>query len=627
MNGKKNLFLLLILVVLSSAYYLYDVKWAKEVQKKKEISLKLIGSNETSNLERLSFYGKNNKYVLKRNGKGFSIIKPIVASVDEDVLDKMLKVVAQIKEQRRIGKVDSLKEFGLSDTKQLLSMNFKNSKDIVLKLGNKNPTKKFRYVLLGNGEVATVDIAVLKKFDKKIFDIRDKYLITTIPADANKVSAFSRGMKKIFDATRNEKNKDKWNLIYPLNEESDAVETEGVVSTLRWDQVARFVEEDPKDLSKYGLDNPKYIYHVFKDRASKKPDDGVIVGEREISFAPLNAKDPKAKKNKEILFYARRLSGGPVFLMKEHTMNNLPKDTFKIRKKTLIDYDVDHVTRIRFSWDGNTFDSIRKSKKEWDVSVESSAGTRTVKFKGRHKHIDDLLWDIKWSNSAGYIDNPKKNLSDYGLESKDVRKFDVYIKKKKEDKETLHTFIISKLLDGKKAYGKFVGQERIFMLKKKDYEKITRRTKYFRDRRLIVFDSIEKIQKLIVAYPDGKKMILRRPLAGLFGGTDKNSWEFTNLKEKKVNVAEVDGFLNRLKDLEYEESDIGKNEYDFDNYRMTVTLYGKNENKLRTIIFAKSKNKDYLIARRGFSKTEVLPVKRRYNESRFPKTIKDWIKE
>mgnify|MGYP001177603466 CR=1 FL=1 len=96
---------------------------------------------------------------MKRNAKGFSIINPIVASVDEEVLEKMLKVVSQIKEQRRIGKVKSLEDFGLKNTPQLLSMKFKDSKDIVLRLGNKNPTGKFRYVLLGNGEVATVEPA------------------------------------------------------------------------------------------------------------------------------------------------------------------------------------------------------------------------------------------------------------------------------------------------------------------------------------------------------------------------------------------------------------------------------------------------------------------------------------
>ena len=627
MNGKKNLLLLLVLIVLSSAYYLYDVKWANEAKKKKEISQRFIGLNQTSNLEKLSYSGKKNKYVLKRDGNGFSIVKPISASVDEEVLEKMLKVVEKIKEERRIGKVTSLEEFGLDKTSEELSMTFKKTKKIVLKLGNKNPTGKFRYVLLGNGEVATVDLTVLKKFDKKIFDIRDKYVITTMPADAKKVSVFSSGMKKIFDATRNNKNKDKWNLIYPLQEESDAVETEGVVSTLRWDQVARFVDENPKDLSKYGLDNPKYIYQVFKDTSSKKPDDGLIVGEREINFVPSSTKNSKGKKKQETFFYGRRLSGGPVFLIKEHTFKNLPKDTFKVRKKTLIDYDVDHITRIGFSWNGNSFDSVRKSKKEWDVSVRSNAGSTPVKFKGRHKHIDDLLWDIKWSNSAGYIDQPNKNLSIYGLTGKDVRKFDLYIKKKKEDEEIHKTFIVSKLFDGKKAYGKFLGKKRIFELKKEDYEKLVRGTKHFRDRRLVVFDRIEKIQKVIVVYPNKNKMILRRPLASLFGGTDKNSWEFVNLKEKKVNIAEVDGFLNRLKDLEYEDLSIDKSEYDFDNFRMIVSLFGKNEKKLATITFAKSNDKKHLIARRDFSKTEVLPVKRRFNESRFPKTIKDWIRE
>ena len=627
MNGKKNLLLLLILIVLSSAYYLYDVKWAKEAKKKKETSLKIIGSKETSNLVKLSFSGKKEKYVLKRDDKGFVIVKPIVARVDEDELKKILKVVSQIKEERRIGKVSSLADFGLSKSSQKLSMTFKKSKNIMLKLGNNTPTGKFKYVLLSNGEVATVDLSVLKKFDKKIFDIRDKYVISTMPVDANKVSVFSSGMKRIFDASRDLKNKDKWHLTYPLKEESDAVETGGVVSTLRWDQVARFVDENPKDLSKYGLDNPKYIYHVFKNRDSKKPDDGVFIGEREINFSPISTPKSNGKKKKEVFFYARRISGGPVFLIKEHTMKNLPKNTFKIRKKTLIDYDVDHVTRVRFSWSGNVFDSVRKSKKVWNVSYLPSSGGTSSKFQGRHKHIDDLLWDIKWSNSAGFIDNPKKDLSIYGLESKDVRKFDIYIKKKKEGKEILNTFVVSSLMDDKKAYGKFVGQNRIFLLNKKDYKKIVRGTKYFRDRRLVVFDKIENIKKIKVTYPDGNKMVLRRPLAGLFSGTDSNSWEFANIKGKEVSIAEVDGFLNRLKDIEYEDLKIDKNEYDFNDYRMTVSLFGKNEKKLRTIVFAKSKNKDHLIARRDFSKTEVLPVKRRFNESRFPKAIKDWIKE
>ena len=129
MNGKKNLLLLLVLIVLSSAYYLYDVKWANEAKKKKEISQRFIGLNQTSNLEKLSYSGKKNKYVLKRDGNGFSIVKPISASVDEEVLEKILKVVEKIKEERRIGKVTSLEEFGLDKTSEELSMTFKKTKN------------------------------------------------------------------------------------------------------------------------------------------------------------------------------------------------------------------------------------------------------------------------------------------------------------------------------------------------------------------------------------------------------------------------------------------------------------------------------------------------------------------
>jgi len=638
-NGKKNLFLLLILIVLSSAYYLYDVKWAKETKKKKETNLKFIGSKETSNLIKLSFSGKKNTYVLKRDDKGFVITNPVSARVDEDEIKKILKVISQIREERRIGKVSSLSDFGLKKTSEKLAMTFKNSKDIVLKLGNITPTGKFKYLLLGNGEVATVDLSVLKKIDKKIFDIRDKYIITTMPDDANKISVFSSGMERIFDASRNLKNNKKWDLTYPINEQSDGVDTEGVVSTLRWDQVARFVDENPKDLSKYGLDTPKYIYHIFKNRSSKEPDDGVYIGEREINFSQIKVSKSKGKEKNKSFFYARRLRGGPVFLIKGHTMKSLPKTVFKIRKKGLIEYDVDHVTRIRFSWSGNIFDTIRKSKKDWDVTTKKTSDENSTKFKGRHKHIDDLLWDIKWSNAAGYIDNPKKDFSIYGFKSKGVRKFQIYMKKNKEEKEKISSFILGNLLDGKRAYGKFEDQKRVFLLDKKDYEKIVRTPEYFKDRRLVVFEKSENIRKLVVSYPDGKKMILRRPIAGLFSGTDNYSWEIANsefikikdkkvdIKGQKVNIGEVDGFLNRLKDIEYEDKKINKDEYDFKNYRMIVSLYGKGEKKLNAIVFAKSRNKVHMIARRDSSKTEILPFKRQYNESRFPVKIQDWIQE
>ena len=64
---------------------------------------------------------------------------------------------------------------------------------------------------------------------------------------------------------------------------------------------------------------------------------------------------------------------------------------------------------------------------------------------------------------------------------------------------------------------------------------------------------------------------------------------------------------------------------DFARYRLKVRLVDAKGKKRGPVVFAGGGTKEYLFVRIG-GKGPVLRVKRKFNEERLPKAVKDWVK-
>ena len=292
-----------------------------------------------------------------------------------------------------------------------------------------------------------------------------------MPESAKKVIVEPQGGGE-FTVVR--KSKDEWALVKPIQDRADAIDSEGIVSTLRWDKVQRFVDEKPKDLAPYGLDKPRLTVRIFTED-DQKPEDGVILGGRKVE-----APEPKSgQKKPKAYYYARRLSGGPVMLINEKTVKDLPKSVLSLRHKTVINYDVDHVKRILIESKSRKLDIVRKAKKEWDLHVTKADG-KEERLIGRHKHVDDLMWDIKWINSIDYVDDPGDDLSKYGLVREDGKgaplRYTIWLKKKEDAPLEDKSLIIGRFLEEeKRAYGRIGGKSACSSSRRKIMTRLRRR--------------------------------------------------------------------------------------------------------------------------------------------------------
>ena len=573
MNFKKNLILLATFLVAAGTYYLYDVKWASEKKAEVERKAKFLKGVKSERLMRVSLERNKESFQIIRAEMNWRFVKPVDAQMDEDQQEIVLKAAAGLKPGRRLGKMADISEFGLDSPEMTLTLGVKGEKDISLQIGDITPTREFRYASLKRNKfyVFTIKISDIAKINKPVFKLRDRSIVAVDSVDVQRIVVEPREQAS-FSVVR--RDKENWGMVTPVKDAADNTESDSILSTLRWQKAVRFVKEDPKagDLIAYGLDKPVYTVRLFMDKEGKKTD-GIHMGMTTEGMAM----DAQGKKRKTVLHYVRRLSGGPVMLVANAVLKDLPKVPFKLRKKNVIDFDVDHITRLEIETPAVVLNIKRQAKKKWDMKI-SRPGGKSVSLPARHKHIDDVLWDIKWANAVEYVDEPKsEEMAKYGLAPKADNRVSLWIKKKADGPEVKRTFTLGALVDGKKSYGRMDEQKRLFAFSKKNFVKILKGGFYLSDRRLTKFEENEDITRVTLSFPSSAEMVFRR---------NGEEWDTEKPAGKKANGSKLDSLITTLKDLEHEGEAKNESSYDFEKFRVRVLLEGKRGKKMGPVTFA-----------------------------------------
>ncbi len=608
MNSKKNLILLLVLILAGAGYYLYDVKWAGEKLAEEDRKAKILKGIDSKRLMRISLQRKEAPFQLIRAEKSWRFVKPVDARMDEDQQEFVIKAAADLKPNRRLGKMPDISEFGLDKPHMTITFGLKDENEVIIQIGDRTPTREFRYASLKSNKTSifTLKISDINKINKKVFELRDRAIVSMVPEEIQRIVIEPRG-ENPFTVVR--KGEEDWEMTAPVKDKVDSTEADSVLSALRYKKVLRFVKEDPKELAPYGLDIPTLTVRLLKNKKNskdkkEKKEDGIILGMTTEAKLP----NRQGRMVKQVVHYARRISGGPVMLIGNDVVKDLPKKPFRLRNKNIIDYDVDHITRLRLERAGGTIDIKRLAKKKWDMRV-TRPGAEAVLIPSRHKHIDDVLWDIKWANAVDFVDDPEEaDLAKYGLapkDPKDVNRVSVWIKKKKEGPEVKKSFTLGPLTGGKPltggmwTYGRLDGTTRLFAFSKKDFGNILKTSFYLSDRRLAKIETEEDIVRVAVKYPGGAEMVFRR---------SGESWTIKDSSGRKANGSTIESLLTMLKDLE-NEGEAKEGPYDFEKFRARVSLEDKSGKKLGPIIFAGGETKDWFFVREGKG-GKVLKVKK-----------------
>jgi len=352
MRGLKSTIALLV-VLIGLVAYIYFVDSKKPASGAPEAKAKAftVDADQIEEIQIKPASGEASR-VQKTNGT-WQLTEPEKADADQGQVSNAATSLATLEINRVVDENPSdLSQYGLSPPKSEITFRAKGQKDVhQLLLGEKSATGGDLYAKTPDQKRVFLIAAYLENtFERTPFDLRDKAVLKFDQSKAD-------GIEIVHDGTTAlAKTGSEWALTKPYKARADFSSAEAVLTSLSSLQMQKIVENDAKDLAKYGLDKPDVTITVNagSTRAS------LAVGKKEGES-----------------FYARDLSRPLVFTIAAMSATDLQKDTSTLRRKDMFDGRSFNTTRVELKRGGETL-AFDKSKGKDGKDVWKNAAGKDV---------------------------------------------------------------------------------------------------------------------------------------------------------------------------------------------------------------------------------------------------------
>ncbi|MBI5683274.1 MAG: DUF4340 domain-containing protein, partial [Deltaproteobacteria bacterium] len=201
---------------------------------------------------------------------------------------------------------EKLKEMGIADSPTSLEVRFRTPSLIkTIVFGDRNPGMNLGFVIIKDDpRIFRLTADIKAEADKTVYDLRDKTVIDFAPLKIKGFNIKWVGSSEIAVAHPAE---GKWHIVKPKKAVANALKITELLYKIKGAKIKAFADEDPKDLSVYGLSEPRFRINI-SDETGKNLE--LLVGERDKKQRGLFAKRGNAKN---------------VFVLEEDFILNMPK--------------------------------------------------------------------------------------------------------------------------------------------------------------------------------------------------------------------------------------------------------------------------------------------------------------
>ena len=446
-------------------YFLIDLPSGQRKQEEKDRAEKVI-LFDSENVKTISFIKGEISIKLKRLGiDEWQMTAPVNANGDAPAVSAFLSFLNNLNFTRVVEESPKdLIPFGLDtpDLKVILSMNNGETKGI--RVGDDHPMGNRVYLgRINEKRVLTADI-IGNRLDRNAHDLRDKTILNFETPQIKKIELIHD--KKTLTLKKNEAS---WQLIEgEITAKGSESEITNLLNIIRTARIEQFVEEQPEQLTSYGLNNSKLTLKLTKSKINVPLT--VFIGEKS-----------------ERGFYAKTLSRENVFVVNQSlfdTLNN--RRLVDFMDKSLVDFSDNDLSKLALHTDDGTVDLIRdkKDSQRWTIvkPVNARANTAT---------INSLLFDLKDARVVEFVKTFVKNPKIFGLEQPKKEITLTY-----KNGKTWSLALGNQTSNADHYFARRTGEEAVFTLQKPAIEAIFRSLHDLKDRTLFEFsnDVVKEIQ-------------------------------------------------------------------------------------------------------------------------------------
>lgn len=414
MKLYRNIGILVVILALLVGVYFYASN-----QKPKEEPVKddtvTIFKTEKDNIIEISIKTANSHIVLTKgeDEKEWTLKKPNIPDIQliHSKIDSLAYDVASITAEQVVEEnAQDLSPYGLDQPLSQVDIVLKDGGTKTFYVGDSTPSKtKYYFREEGSNTVYTVYSYKGESLSSQLDEYRDKTIFTLKPEEIIGFTIEGKNREKLVVREKDEKADDQtgalstWNVVEPIQGSGDNQKIgEMILNQLPNITVEEFVEDNPKDLEKYGLSSPNYRIQ-FTDKNNKT-----------VTLLLGNEKDD--------MIYLKLDGKDAVYLVDAENLAFKDIDVFEILEKFAYIVNIDLVDKIVVNGDGKqtTLEIIHKQKDaeqdkeevEDEYKVDGKQAAEDP-FKKMYQEIIGLIVDGKIDDQVKIEGQPEVSYTFY----------------------------------------------------------------------------------------------------------------------------------------------------------------------------------------------------------------------
>ena len=383
----KTIVVVILLVIIGGYAYYVSRQPVEQTPK-----LNAISANDIQQIELRS---PARDIVIERVKDGWRFVKPIQGEADRTAVDSMADAIAGLQITGTINETPAdLAPFGLQNPAVNVIITTKDHRVLpAIMVGKDTPVGNSSYI---KSEQKPGILLVANSFpsqvEKSVDDLRPRSLIGFKPDEIREV---------VLDANNGvplelSKKGDQWTIAKPKPYAADNSAVQQLLESVTNARVVDFIDDNPSDLSKYGLANPSFKLTLYGGKSN---------AQQSLLFG---FKQPQPDKGG---LYARRGEGNdqPVITVDSYVLNGINKNFDDLRGKTVLGFDrtkVDHVMIVSPKFDETL---ARADGSKWKiVSNDKRASAEALVADS----LLDQLHDLK---ATRIVEDPMTHPDHYGM--------------------------------------------------------------------------------------------------------------------------------------------------------------------------------------------------------------------
>jgi len=391
----KRTFLYIIILAAFVGFGYMDFKKTKVDEQKKEEEAKLFKFKPQEVV--IVSINKDGKVIeMERWDDGWRMTKPIKTKADGKIIEDFLKQVTTSRNDAEYvmdknPTDERILEFGLANP--TVKVTFKVGREMVphtILFGNRAPTMGVAYARVeGDKAIYRVLADARSEADKDALYFRDKSVLSVDPLTLDQLSIRRASEHILVKLPEN----GKWEIVKPKKSRADHARVLELLASLSNAEITAFVEEDKKNLKKYGLDKPA-IKLMLWQRNEPDPNIKLFVGNR----------SPQKRG-----YFCYMSDRDYIFVLSEEVINVIPVKGKELRSRELIFFEKDNIDRIEVRKRGASIVLLKDSQKEWRNGTVDGA-------KVDFNLVDEFLGDLMEFKIRDFTTGNLRLMGKYGLD-------------------------------------------------------------------------------------------------------------------------------------------------------------------------------------------------------------------